>query len=395
MNRYHLVHITEFLYDGPVSESYNEVRLRPIHDEKQSCLSFRLTTNARFARHCVSRRVWQLGAPIQRSAGASPPEGGGRIRGAGARLIGRGSPIRPHWRNSIAGKHQLDEEYFDFVAPSAYVPHLNELREIIEAAEEASDGTVAGFAQAASDLIHERFRYVKGATHVHSSIEDSLSVGAGVCQDFAHVLLGVARMRGLPGRYVSGYLVPGSAASADARQEEVIGGQASHAWAEVFMPTTGWTGFDPTLGKPVGLRHVRVAYGRDYGDVAPVRGVYKGQAGQRLSVDVRVRPALDDEGREQLSTAAPVPAKPRLPSGRSSPRSNSNSNSNSNSSRLRETTQQALRFSLLDSSSRFWLNQCAADWSNYEHCDRRPSPPAEPELPGHCICNERHIERSR
>ena len=70
---------------------------------------------------------------------------------------------------------------------------------------------------------------------MHSSIKDSLSINAGVCQDFAHVLLGVVRMRGLPARYVSGYLVPGSAASSDARQEEVIGGQASHAWVEVFM----------------------------------------------------------------------------------------------------------------------------------------------------------------
>ena len=104
-----------------------------------------------------------------------------------------------------------------------------------------------------------------------------------------------------PARYVSGYLVPGSTASPNAKQEEVIGGQASHAWAEVLMPDGRWVGFDPTLGNPVGLRHVRVAYGRDYGDVAPVRGVYKGHAGQRLSVDVCVRPALDDAGTEQLN----------------------------------------------------------------------------------------------
>ncbi len=91
----------------------------------------------------------------------------------------------------------------------------------------------------------------------------------------------------------------------------MIGGQASHAWAEVLIPGSGWIGFDPTLGAPVGLRHVRVAYGRDYGDAAPVRGVYKGHAGQHLSVDVRVRPALDDEGREQLAkTAAAPPAAP-------------------------------------------------------------------------------------
>ncbi len=134
-------------------------------------------------------------------------------------------------------------------------------------------------------------------------------IGAGVCQDFAHLLLGVVRMRGLPARYVSGYLVPdGAAGLLTASQEEVIGGQASHAWVEVYSPGDGWIGFDPTLGKPVGLRHVRVAYGRDYGDVAPVRGVYKGHAGQRLSVDVRVRPALDDDGHEQINeTAAPRP----------------------------------------------------------------------------------------
>jgi transglutaminase-like putative cysteine protease len=76
------------------------------------------------------------------------------------------------------------------------------------------------------------------------------------------------------------------------------------------LPDSGWIGLDPTLGKPLGLQHVRIAYGRDYGDVAPVRGVYKGHAGQRLSVDVSVRPAIDDDGREQLSEnklAAPEP----------------------------------------------------------------------------------------
>ncbi len=109
-------------------------------------------------------------------------------------------------------KAQLGEEFFDFLAPSTYVPRLDDLRPIVDAAEQASGGTVDGFAKAASSIIHGLFQYVKGATHVHSSIKDSLSINAGVCQDFAHVLLGVVRMRGLPARYVSGYLVPGSAA---------------------------------------------------------------------------------------------------------------------------------------------------------------------------------------
>jgi transglutaminase-like putative cysteine protease len=313
MNRYHLVHVTEFHYDGPVSESYNEVRLRPVHDERQSCLSFRLTTSPNSQstsyRDAFENWVHQFNVlPEHR-----------HLRVEAESVVLAHDPV-PNGAASLSltdfdrQRDGLDEEYFDFLASTGYVPHLPELREFGQAAENASGGTVAGFAQAASDLIHERFSYVKGATHVHSSIKDSLALGAGVCQDFAHLLLGVVRMRGLPGRYVSGYLVPQRTAAPGASLEEVIGGQASHAWAEVYVPGAGWTALDPTLGTPVGLRHVRVAYGRDYGDVAPVRGVYKGHAGQRLSVDVRVRPALDDVGHELLQrTAARPPAEAAPP----------------------------------------------------------------------------------
>jgi transglutaminase-like putative cysteine protease len=145
---------------------------------------------------------------------------------------------------------------------------------------------------------------------VNSSIADSLQLGAGVCQDFAHLLLGVVRKRGIPARYVSGYLVAQSEKNPEAKLEEVIGGQASHAWAEVYIPDSGWMPLDPTLGNPVGMRHVRIAYGRDYSDVAPVRGVYKGHAGQRLSVDVSVRPDIDDDGHEKLNETAAAPLEP-------------------------------------------------------------------------------------
>lgn len=311
MNRYHLVHVTEFHYDGPVSESYNEVRLRPIHDEKQSCLSFRLSTNpeSRGTAYRDSCGNWVHQFNILKEHTRLKIE-------AESVVLAHEATAPPATDTRLADVRQrrdeFFEDYFDYIAPSVFVPHLSQLEDIIRSAEQSSDGGTLTFVQAASDLIHERFKYVKGATHVNSSIVDSLSVGAGVCQDFAHLLLGVVRMGGLPARYVSGYLVPGSTASPNAKQEEVIGGQASHAWAEVFVPDTGWMAFDPTLGNPVGLRHVRIAYGRDYGDVAPVRGVYKGHAGQRLSVDVRVRPALDDEGREQLSNtnAAPQEATP-------------------------------------------------------------------------------------
>jgi transglutaminase-like putative cysteine protease len=306
MNRFHLMHVTEFAYDGPVSESYNELRLKPIHDERQSCLSFRIITtphtNGTAYRDSYGNSVYQFNLLQEHR----------RLRIEAESIVLTHEipePTCPAMRLADLDSQEGDlrEDYFDFIAPTGYVPHLPELRRFIEAAEEVSGGCVITFVRKVSRLIHDCFRYLPGATHVHSSIADSLSISAGVCQDFAHLLLGAVRMRGLPARYVSGYLVPERTASAESRQEEVIGGQASHAWTEVLIPGSGWLGADPTLGAPVGLRHVRLAYGRDYGDVAPVRGVYKGHAGQRLSVDVRVRPALDGEGHEQLAKTAAVP----------------------------------------------------------------------------------------
>lgn len=310
MNRYHLTHVTEFHYDAPVSESYNEVRVRPMHDEKQSCLSFRLTTRppsrSTAYRDAFGNWVHQFNVLSEHRHLT--------VEAESVVLAHEGSPATDASISLAELDEQRDElleEHFDFVAPTVYVPHhLPELDDLVRFARQPGSASVMTFAQSASDLIHKRFNYVKGATHVHSSVDDVLKVGAGVCQDFAHLLLGVVRRRGLPARYVSGYIVPRSSAEGSPNLEEVIGGQASHAWVEVWLPGMGWFGLDPTLGAPVGLRHVRVAYGRDYGDVAPVRGVYKGRAGQRLSVDVRVRPGLDDDGHEQLQETASAPSEP-------------------------------------------------------------------------------------
>jgi transglutaminase-like putative cysteine protease len=305
MNRYHLVHITEFHYDGPVSESYNEVRLRPMTDEKQSCLSFKLTTQpasvAKSYQDAFGNWVHQFNVLKEHR----------HLKIETDSVILRLDVPEVHATATLeqldAAREELYEEFYDFLVDSNYVPHLAALDKLIADAERNGDGTAYGFAHAASHLIHERFKYVKGATHVRSSIEDALNAKAGVCQDFAHLLLGASRKRGLPARYVSGYLVPNRAENPNSALEEVIGGQASHAWVEVYIPECGWMALDPTLGMAVGPRHVRIAYGRDYGDVAPVRGLYNGHAGQRLSVDVQLRPDVDIDGHEQLNRTAAIP----------------------------------------------------------------------------------------
>jgi transglutaminase-like putative cysteine protease len=307
MNRYRLLHITEFQYDGPVSESYNEVRLRPMQDEQQSCLSFRIST---VPMSQPSAHVDFFGNWVHQF-NVLPDHRMLRIETESVVLVQSPVPLsgRGISMKELDGRlEEIADDFYDLIVPTDYTPHVPELIPLIQEAVEASDGTTLGFAETASHQVHTRFRYEKGATQVKSTVVDALTAGAGVCQDFAHLLIAMLRTRGIPARYVSGYLVPRRTAEPGASVEEVIGGQASHAWVEAYVPGLGWMPLDPTLDKPVGIQHIRLAYGRDYGDVAPVRGVYKGHAGQRLSVDVRVRPALDDEGCEHLQETAAGPA---------------------------------------------------------------------------------------
>lgn len=136
-------------------------------------------------------------------------------------------------------------------------------------------------AQILMDWVHREFSYDPGSTTVTTHLEEAFRLRAGVCQDFTHVLLGLCRFIGIPARYASGYLYNGP-------RDTLVGAQASHAWCEVYFPTLGWIGFDPTNNTLADERYVKVAVGRDYEDVAPVRGSYFGTGQCRLDVHVLV-----------------------------------------------------------------------------------------------------------
>jgi transglutaminase-like putative cysteine protease len=135
--------------------------------------------------------------------------------------------------------------------------------------------------------IHRDFRYDRRATTVATPVAEVLARRAGVCQDFAHLQIGCLRALGLAARYVSGYLVteppPG--------QPRLIGADASHAWVSVFCPVCGWIEFDPTNDQVPSDRHITLAWGRDYDDVSPVRGIVLGGGRSMLTVAVDVTPA--------------------------------------------------------------------------------------------------------
>lgn len=137
--------------------------------------------------------------------------------------------------------------------------------------------------------LHQKFEYDQNATDVDSPIDEAISKKSGVCQDFANIMIALARYCKIPCRYVSGYLFHRTDDRSHVAQD------ATHAWVEAFLPTLGWVGFDPTNNLIVGERHIRVAVGKDYADVPPTRGIYKGAADSELSVAVRVTTSTENE----------------------------------------------------------------------------------------------------
>jgi transglutaminase-like putative cysteine protease len=135
--------------------------------------------------------------------------------------------------------------------------------------------------------MHDDFVYAPGSTEIRTSIVDAFKARRGVCQDFAHIMIAVLRARGLAARYVSGYL---RTAPLGTRDVTLLGADASHAWVSVFCPPLGWVDLDPTNDVRVAADHITIAWGRDFGDVSPLRGVIVGGGRHRLSVRVSVQP---------------------------------------------------------------------------------------------------------
>ncbi|WP_411827002.1 transglutaminase family protein [Luteolibacter sp. AS25] len=130
--------------------------------------------------------------------------------------------------------------------------------------------------------IYTEFTYEPGSTDVNTHLEQAFNGRKGVCQDFAHIMIGMCRALGIPARYTSGYIYTGEG-------NDLVGSQASHAWCEVYLPEDGWVGFDPTNAVLADDRYIKIAVGRDYEDVAPIRGTYRGSADCKMEVTVNVK----------------------------------------------------------------------------------------------------------
>ena len=285
---YAIRHATRFAYASPVSESVMELRMQPRSEGRQRCLQFELVVEPRarvFAyRDCVRNWVHHFDIPRGHSQLAI-------ISRAVVELDG--APVHPVSLDASAwatvDTWAANDEYWEFRQPSRYAEYSEALLGYLrvagfDGARPADPLTAVRRVMAA---IYRDFAYDQLATQVDSPIDEALAARRGVCQDFAHVMLAMLRRLGLPARYVSGYLAPLPEAMTDGRPSEM----ATHAWVEVQLPGLGWVGVDPTHDVEAGSRHVTVAVGRDYADVPPTRGVFKGQTASRLSVSVQVAPS--------------------------------------------------------------------------------------------------------
>lgn len=275
-----VLHRTRYEYAGVVRDSMNEARLRPVTNQAQACEEFILQVQpeARVHYNLDFYRNWVHFLEVTSPHEVLQVE-------ARSRVITRGEPLPVD--ASTAGfdtltPARLEDDCFEFLQESHYVP-LNPALWRFAVDAIGGEPDVWRAAQAINAAVHRAFRYDPAATHVHTTAMEAFGLRSGVCQDFTHVMLGMCRSLRLPARYVSGYIHPGRVAG------EIVGSQATHAWCEVFVPGAGWQGLDPTNNKRADGGHVKVAVGRDYADVPPLKGVYRGTRQRVLRVEVEVR----------------------------------------------------------------------------------------------------------
>lgn len=280
---YSIRHTTLFQYSSPVRESVMELRMQPRSEGPQTLRNFQIATVPRtqlyaYTDHLgnavyhfnVLREHAELRLEVQAAIEMGP------------------FPVPPealdHLEWQRYNPYNLNADHFDFLEPSKFACSSADLSLFVarhNLVKPEIDPMSA--LRALNATIYEAFDYEVGVTEVHSPIDHALTEGRGVCQDFAHIMIAIARSWGIPARYVSGYLY-------HRREDKDRSGEdASHAWMEAWFPSLGWVGFDPTNNMLAGGRHIRVAVGRDYADVPPTRGTFKGDAVSELGIAVSVQ----------------------------------------------------------------------------------------------------------
>jgi transglutaminase-like putative cysteine protease len=298
MPKFTIHHITKYTYEGPVRDSASQVLLFPVRDEFQELLKQEIFISGE---PILDIYKDYYGNEVGSFMRADPHDK--LVIDSKVEVVTRS---RPDPVDTIAKEQQWSHlqplrwqvPFIDFLKQEHF-DHLRELQE--EAAlSSAHSATPLEAAQRLTTYVYDRFKYIKGVTSVETTLDEIWKLQAGVCQDFAHILLVLLRQINVPARYVSGYIC--------ANKNGMRGEGATHAWIEAFIPFNGWVGFDPTNNSQVTDQHVRLAVGRNFTDCSPVKGTYKGSPDHILEVGVSVAYENDKASEEPATilTAQPI-----------------------------------------------------------------------------------------
>ncbi len=281
------LHETTFDYARPIERTFTEARLWPVSDSSQTCHEFSLSVDP--MRPLLENRDYY--GNISMSFNILPPHRRVVVTGRSVVETHR-DPFVPQLVDDFE-THLAQMDFLGFDGPIEYSNDVETLRDeagLMTAHRDApwfEDESVFTHVQKLNLMIHEQFTYCTDATDVHTHIAEVFEGRRGVCQDFAHVFIAVCRAAQIPCRYVSGYLVT-------RRARSLAGSGASHAWVEVLLPGHGWCAFDPTNNLLANDSYIKLAHGRDYRDVTPTRGVFKGN-GVECRMSVRVHTLTEED----------------------------------------------------------------------------------------------------
>jgi len=264
-------HETRLDYSTPVSEWVAEVRMEPTSDAAQSCHSFHLAVSQQVP---LFRYQDGFGNSVHHFNLLAPYK---QVRILAASIV----KTEPNSQNFDASRSTLPirladmpPDMFTYLGMRGPVRFSPLLRNLMNQLAPVPDIRVLDWLQIVRQTIHRSFEYAKAVTHVSSPIDDLLTHGKGVCQDFAHLMIAILRGCQVPARYVSGYIHRPNKES------------ESHAWCEAWVPDIGWVGIDPTNDHIVDEHFVKVAIGRDFTDVTPNKGIFRGNGEESMSVRV-------------------------------------------------------------------------------------------------------------
>ena len=278
MDKYRIKHITRYSYPSTVIDSANQVMLFPLDDAQQEVKKHDLIITHQpsveiFTDYFGNKvGIFSIIKPHRQLTIESIIE----VITQAVQLPGNDTAAETQWDNLTVIREQFP--YMDFML----LVNFEAQKEISSIVASLMNETITPFAIAEkmSAFVYDNFEYTKGVTNVETQVDEIWKLKAGVCQDFAHVLLVMLRIVGIPARYVSGYICP--------KNHELRGEGATHAWVEAYIPFHGWIGLDPTNNCIASDRHVRLAIGRSFTDCTPVKGTYKGSSEHTLEVSVSI-----------------------------------------------------------------------------------------------------------